>query len=149
MYNIIEKCISDKGITHLIIQADGEDKVIKISFDTACKMAKEGSIRDYTYVEMRKFKWLKGINGQSLVNVPIRPNNKQIHLRIKEPVKHMNNSILGYVLLDENGNEVKVSKTKMWELAKEGLIEGVTAKVDKDQKIKIIDLGDNGGTANE
>jgi hypothetical protein len=124
---------------------DANKKTTKINSEMIFKLAETGAIKDYTVVELDNQKWLKGINGNSLKDVPIKSNNKKTKLRATETIV-VNNKVMGIIVTDENNEQRRISNKKAWELAQDGLIDNVEFGIDKAQKVKTIKIG---GSVNE
>ena len=134
-YTIIGKYIMGSSITGFDIQGK-EGKVINVTYENACSLAKENKITGYKLVEFKNEKWLHSLTGIKMSDIPTKHNAPEFHI-IEKITK--NNLTVGFIVEDSTGKQFKFSNNKVWELSKNGYIDGVITYIDQEKKIKLIE----------
>lgn len=138
VYEIINKYIGNSGIIAFDV-VDDNGKNLKISFDTACELAKKGSIKGFKLIEYRNNRWLKGNGDKSLNDVPNKKINPEYKYKAIEAVKS-NGKTVGFKVCRDDGKELKLSNYKIWELSRDGSMSNIRATISLDEKLKTIEI---------
>lgn len=109
---------------------DKDNNKLKVKLNDFIDMVKNNMIEDYKYINTETKEYVIPKNGmESKLEIL---NTEQF--RVKDRVFDQDGLVVGYTVIDNNDEELKLSKGKVWELAFEGAI--------KDARASYIEEGD-------
>jgi len=121
-YRVLGKYINGAEITGYRL-VDEADKSLKVKVSDFIAMVRNGLVEDFKYMDIDGHGYAVPRNG--LVSQMQVLNNQQF--KIKGRVFDNSGQVIGYEVISDTGKELKLSKSKVWELAFENMISNVTA----------------------
>ena len=143
IYKIVGRYMDGVSIVgyHLIDANGNSDKVSKKDVE---KLAGAGLIANCTIVEYEGSNYIRGI-GIKISEIPVmnirNTNNLNTKSNLMIKCKILSGDrLIGYGVVDIHGKEYKLSKEKIWQLAREKSIVNAAAQVVNNQK-RLVGLG--------
>ena len=132
IYRVLGKYVNGLEITGFgVVDANGD--VLKVKPEDFTNLVKKGLVQGFKCIE---------VDGENYV-VPKGLLMSQIQIlnsaqyNLKSSILNDADQVIGYEVISEDGNVLKLSKGKVWELAFEGVIKNAIAQyTDYDGSIK-------------
>lgn len=131
-YTIVGKKLDSVEISIIAIQ-DTDGNVKNIKYSSAVKLAQTNELENgHAILDISTGDYILGVDG-GINNIPdIEPVHVRLAGRIMEEGK-----CIGYKVVDNTGKKFRLSSQKVWDLAEQGAVVGVTAKLNGENKVLI------------
>lgn len=116
-YEVLGKFMRNYKMSALRIKGD-DGSITKVSIDEFKDLVSLGKIKDFTLEEYNGKEYLHSVQ-YNISKLPVLEDERTMEV-VDRIVKDGN--ITGYKVRNTTGNDLRISKNKAWELARDGLL---------------------------
>lgn len=136
-YNIVEKIMSGIEVVGFIVENSESKERTPLKMSDVIKLARNNKFNNASALfDVVSGSYMISLDC-SLKDLPVYIKDKDVKLKITSRILNSDGECTGYKVTDSSGKSYKLSSKKIWELAEQGRVENLEAKINNKSKILI------------